>query len=527
MSIARAMAADSDGSSMVAVEAGIDDMLRSAPKYYWGCCMVCKKGGVPSCPLKRCAGCSAAFYCSKDHQKLHWKTHKRICNYLKAAADEVGADTFFGKEMIPVFMDQESDTEDKNEDDACDDNDKKTANWKSWALFRVNAAKMCQVILTGGEGSLEEWEKEMFLFPRACRVCRLAKKDGMYDCPDCMCVSYCSLAHRQADAADHVSSGLCMELKYAMVCDVYESTVSIAAPAIASDIETLFSKDKFLKHDIKSFLLSQSSSDWSRNSTLYKKAKKIKYKDIGDFDTDEMDFRFLTDRLSGPLTILYGCLSTNQPLASGVTITEARDLTVHIVGCNVVEMLGIIKWEYLLHRLPQLENYRVVFVGPELDDHGETEDGECVDINACQNCQQHGKSLVYEVRRTTYQQYVEKGQEEGFFTYPDVVVAFNCGFHEFPKGSKEDTWRAGIQLLVREVGVPLIFTSYTKTEAEKDMAVFKDSLDDEVVSKVDFDVEGALNPFRSHRPVRDFELDNQRDVFYANQFIAVARRTSQ
>ena len=43
-----------------------------------------------------------------------------------------------------------------------------------------------------------------------------------------------------------------------------------------------------------------------------------------------------------------------------------RDLAVHIVGANVNEMLGIIKWQYLAHRLPALEKCRIVFIGPEL-----------------------------------------------------------------------------------------------------------------------------------------------------------------
>ena len=73
--------------------------LLTAPKYYWGCCMVCRQVGTASAPLKRCAGCSCIFYCSREHQKLHWKEHKRMCQYLASAAEEVGADTFFGREF--------------------------------------------------------------------------------------------------------------------------------------------------------------------------------------------------------------------------------------------------------------------------------------------------------------------------------------------------------------------------------------------------------------------------------------------
>ena len=28
---------------------------------------------------QRCTGCHVTFYCSRDHQKLHWKVHKSQC----------------------------------------------------------------------------------------------------------------------------------------------------------------------------------------------------------------------------------------------------------------------------------------------------------------------------------------------------------------------------------------------------------------------------------------------------------------
>lgn len=80
------------------------DNLQTTPHYYWGCCYVCRlstfdvsAGGERrfSVSLKRCARCQSISYCGAEHQRAHWKKHKKLCNYLKAAADEVGADTFF------------------------------------------------------------------------------------------------------------------------------------------------------------------------------------------------------------------------------------------------------------------------------------------------------------------------------------------------------------------------------------------------------------------------------------------------
>lgn len=350
--------------------------LLTAPRFYWGCCMVCRKAGTQGNPLKRCAGCASIFYCSKDHQRLHWKQHKRVCQYLTAAAEEVGAKTFFGKEF-QEFPDEDPDEEADEEgrddeelaqelsavdlddavvpDEAVDmEGGDKAASWKSWTKFRVNAVQMAQVLLGGIR--LQEWEKEMFLFPKACRVCRIADLE-MFDCHKCQGTTYCSSDHRDQDTDRHAE--ICPELKYAMVMDNYESTVSIAAPPVPSTIDSSFRPEKYRTGDIKSYLIDQVG--WSRTSSLYPNAKKNKKKskasdDPTEVDLDEMEFRFLSDGLSGPLTIVHACTSLVDQMANGVEVGACRDLTVHIVGASIAEMLGIIKWEYLTHRLPALEN---------------------------------------------------------------------------------------------------------------------------------------------------------------------------
>ncbi|XP_044738650.1 SET domain-containing protein SmydA-8-like [Chrysoperla carnea] len=38
---------------------------------------------------QRCAGCFNVFYCSRDHQKQHWKIHKSLCRPIKICEDAV------------------------------------------------------------------------------------------------------------------------------------------------------------------------------------------------------------------------------------------------------------------------------------------------------------------------------------------------------------------------------------------------------------------------------------------------------
>jgi hypothetical protein len=78
-----------------------------------------------------------------------------------------------------------------------------------------------------------------------------------------------------------------------------------------------------------------------------------------------------------------------------------------------------------------------------------------------------------------------------------------------------------LQFLVQHPGVPLVFTSYTKTEAIKDLDLIQKGSDN-----LETLVAAQRNPFRSHRPIRDFEYDNDCDVFYSNNFYSIVLKQS-
>ena len=146
----------------------MQEEILTATRYYWGCCMVCKRAGSEDEPLKRCARCSCMFYCSKEHQKLDWKLHKRLCSYLATAAEEVGADNFFGhqigkyyivvRKFCPLtrllifnlieFDEDEDDLKDGEEKEILEESpNEKSKSWKSWTKFRINAVKMCEILI--------------------------------------------------------------------------------------------------------------------------------------------------------------------------------------------------------------------------------------------------------------------------------------------------------------------------------------------------------------------------------------------
>ena len=141
---------------------------------------------------------------------------------------------------------------------------------------------------------------------------------------------------------------------------------------------------------------------------LYNRIDQYEFEDEGENDGDqkvdlrEMEKRFLSDRLTGPLTLLY--VAQLCKLAKGISIGQKKELVIHIAGSNTVEMLGIIKWEYLAHRLPNLESMRLVFIGPELADHEEEDslisaiaNGDGNPLGICGNCADQGRAIHYEV----------------------------------------------------------------------------------------------------------------------------------
>merc|ERR1712018_168615 len=226
-----------------------------------------------------------------------------------------------------------------------------------------------------------------------------------------------------------------------MVCDNYESTISIAAPGIPEKVDSTFQPLEDMKKHLK-FMPSDKVGP--------------------EVNPAEMEFRFVSDRLTGPLTILH--CADKYGLTENKSVQDVTQLCIHIVGSNVIEMLGIIKWEYIIHRLPKLLKLHLVFIGLELE--MEDMDGENPDIKPCENCCDAGREIIYDIRKMPYESYCQNCPD---FILPDMVCVFNCGFHEYSNEPEKETWKPALPFLTKFPGVPLLFTSYTLTEADKDL----------------------------------------------------------
>ena len=158
-----------------------------------------------------------------------------------------------------------------------------------------------------------------------------------------------------------------------------------------------------------------------------------------------------------------------------------------------------------------------MFIGLELDN--EENDGENPDIRPCESCCDAGREIIYDIRKMPYESYCQNCPD---FILPDMVCVFNCGFHEYTNEPEKETWKPALPFLTKFPGVPLLFTSYTLTEADKDLdLILKCSEGDVTV-----DERKIENPFRSFRPFRDYEFSNNSDVFYGNSFMTILRKAS-
>ena len=165
----------------------------------------------------------------------------------------------------------------------------------------------------------------------------------------------------------------------------------------------------------------------------------------------------------------------------------------------------------LLHRLPSVKELHYSFVGPALQEEEENQPA----VPPCHACQLAGRSIRHGVHPLRYSAF----KASLAYTVPDLLLVQNAGLAEFDDQDSEgwkDGWGGGDlpQLLVP--GALLVVTSYTHSEAEKDLErLVRHCPEVEVVESA------ILNPMQSWRPCRDWENDGNKDVFYSNQYLSI------
>lgn len=185
-------------------------------------------------------------------------------------------------------------------------------------------------------------------------------------------------------------------------------------------------------------------------------------------------------------------------------------LTIHIVGANT-EIALFTRYEcwLLFYWLPTIFYIKLIFIGPELPT-----ENNYTEISYESNRKKTVK-VIY--KKMKYEEFVQQNREKN--ESPDLIVSLNCGFAEF-ENSANNPWRGAIAVMLKFKNIPVVFTSYTKTEAIADMKVLRQVAD---VENCDFKIvcDGNLNLFRDHRPLRNFIGFKTDAIYYYNGYLSV------
>ncbi|KAF2357726.1 Zinc finger MYND-type, partial [Trinorchestia longiramus] len=371
------------------------------------------------------------------------------------------------------------------------------AKGESWDHFRNSLMLTASVNL---KRKLEIYEKEIFQFPRVCEICRSADQQSLADCPLCHSVFYCSSEHRDQDLERHQK--YCKYYILLVECDRVEAEKGIQDLPFPVHVDEVYTP-------LPDKLVTLLNPQLQRDSTAPLDAKAV---------------TMITERLSYPLSLLYALQNISLGPENTV-LHEITELKLHVVGAkSFSELLGIIRWEYMAHRLPRLGQLRIVFIGPELFSDDQS-GGDIVPENhilddsgmtMCEACQAKPRTIVYEMANMCYHDFVESSH----YSRPDLLIAYNCGFHEHTQTETNRRWEPTLPLLVAARAVPLVFTSYTAEEAQQDLVALQ------AVAPVELLLSPHRNPYSSLRPYREHETETQdvEPLYFWNQFITCVRR---
>lgn len=408
-------------------------------------CQVCK---TPSEQLKICGNCKTLAYCSKEHQKHDWKLHKDICKVISST-----------------------------------DNDFSDFPVKTYEDFQTIRYIRCTAWQNRLNRPLENFENQMWMFPRVCAVCY--SKDVKIDCRNCISVLYCSSEHQSIYEDMH--RHYCDLLKLSIDFDIYQILNEIKLKAVTicdipDDIITLPNNLFELMNLYIKNLLEHEVED---------RIKTIKICDYGS-----------------PAANILFCLEQSG-LLNGRNLNK-KTLTIHLVGADIVEISWdwTIVFDMLFHWIRNLESLNFTLVGPELDASLSTKN---VGNDMCLNCKENKVKVTCTFYSKMYHEVVNDLDK------PDLVVAFNSGLHAYD----ENSWGESIGLLTKNPEVPLLLTAYTSKELQCDVdIVLKNSS-----PNLKLIVEPQRNPFSCMRPMRDFNTLNV-PIFYVNGYIAIFTSTS-
>ncbi|XP_024873306.1 uncharacterized protein LOC112455544 [Temnothorax curvispinosus] len=311
-------------------------------------------------------------------------------------------------------------------------------------------------------------EMQMFTYPKECLICHEKNDKLLEDCQKCA-ASFCK-KHKD----DTAHRDICAPLELGFHSDLLGTKKFNSPVELLSDLKRVSDASTF--QNMKDFVNA-----------------------LGNIQTDsEMPYDILaaeySQYLTRPLTLLYAMRLLNY-------VPKGKDLVIHVVGANYIEVVTLLTWRVLLHLSETVMSFVIIMIGPDLK--------KIAPSRTCDKCKSLGnKSVIFEYHDVLYENYVCKPS----FVKPDLIVGFNLSIEEHEFDSSKKIWASSIHAVAKQ-NCPFILTFFTLRYFEEGTKKMNTILGKEV----DYLYSGK-NPFASFRPHRILGPER---VYYHNQYVVI------
>jgi len=277
-------------------------------------------------------------------------------------------------------------------------------------------------------------EKNFLFFQPKCQVCfltplELTSPQKFIPCSNCRVVACCSNEHWDIHRSKH--QALCKTYEQVVECDMIQYE--------RGGEGVLWAPETWDKS--KSF--PPLPADWDAYFAWRKAPSFIpKYA------------RVASHSLSGPLTVLEAL----ERFYKKNTLHSLEELVIHILGAAQFEIMSLMAYEELMHVLPDFKTLRMVLIGFDIPD------SKNVSVDCCSLCTEAKRTRNIVFFKGAYHEYVQSSE----FLTPHLAVGFNSGLYE----DDTELWMPTVHCLI-EKDIPCVFTSYSKSEADQDLATIK------------------------------------------------------
>ncbi|GJQ69261.1 hypothetical protein Trydic_g6401 [Trypoxylus dichotomus] len=340
----------------------------------------------------------------------------------------------------------------------------KISNFEEWTNYRIGRQYILENML---KRDLSPQEILMNHFSPVCVVCFSIR--NLFCCPLCFNVAYCSKEHQLGDMERHRKH--CATFKLGLLTDQYINFKGLL-------------DEEFDPMDRKPLTCTKDILKYIKHSVCNLKHEYL---------TEQQELLAVdivkVERLTLGLNLLH---------ALNLVKCTKQLLIIHIVGASDLELES--NWGVITEILANWLNISYVayhLIGPDI------------------------KSVLYKPTKSAK---YEVHFHSNFYheicneiDKPDLIAAFNCGLHEFER-EHGNPWLKSIPELLHHPYIPLLLTSFTKTELIRDKKIISD-----LNYKLNVILDVEKNPFAFLKPLRDW-LSLKEPIFYRCNYLHIVQK---